>query len=286
MPISQAQGSSLGLENARWVKVPGTMNPQPKTDLKTPVVERKDPSKSPLSKEQKAVEDRAKTQISRAFASLRGRGRKRKGKARRNFGGKRILGELPELPPELNTSVTTHHVFRFYVGTAQSGSAITWANIAGITGVTGTVTNTTAVGFCSSWRIRSVTVWPPLASAGARSEIQWYTPATGLPTKDESKMESLPTGITTTAPVRYTPPPTSFLSEWLTAASVGSVSAVMMYLWLPAGAIMDVSISWTQNNNFGSASHTLATVAVGSYYYLGLDGATGQVVPVGLPTTI
>jgi hypothetical protein len=58
-------------------------------------------------------------------------------------------------------------------------------------------------------------------------------------------------------------------------------------LTCPDGSIIDVSISWTLANNIGATSITGITTAVlGSVYYLGLDGTSGNVVPVGVPTTI
>jgi hypothetical protein len=193
---------------------------------------------------------------------------------------------IPRLPPTLPSSITSHHVFRFSVTSTQSGTAITWGNLAGITGVIGTVTNTTAVAFCSSMRIKHITIYPAVnASAVGRQEIYFTAPAAGVYNKDESKIDALPVGVTQTGPVRFTPPRDSEVGEWFTAGSVGAVGNTIFTVYATAGSIIDVSMSWTHSNNAGSASIALTTVVLGTYYYLVLDGAAGTMPPMGLPTT-
>jgi hypothetical protein len=215
------------------------------------------------------------------MVNSRARGKGRKGRRNR----KKVV---PELPPPFYSSVTSHHVFHFSVTAAANGTAITWANIAGATGVIGTVTNSTAVGLCSSFKINRVIIYPAVnASAAGRQEVIFQVPTSGAYTKDESKARALPVGVTNSGPIVFVPPKESVVGDWCTAGSVGAVGNTILTMYCTAGSIVALDLSWTQSNNAGSASITgLTTVAVGTYYYLGLDGSAGNFPPIALPTTV
>jgi hypothetical protein len=53
------------------------------------------------------------------------------------------------------------------------------------------------------------------------------------------------------------------------------------------GAVIDLAVEFTLGNQFGvSAIAGIATVAVGTIYYLALDGpSNNHLAPIGVPTT-
>lgn len=205
----------------------------------------------------------------------------RKGKRAK---GKRHRGVVPSLPPQIGCVVTCSHRFRFQNSSTQTTTGITFGNLAGALGCVGTVTNSTVVALASSIKIRRVTIWPAEAAPDSRCEIVWNIFA-GMPTKDESKLELLPYGMTTTGPVISTPPKGD-ARGWLTATSVGGTSAVIFTLYMQQGSILDLDVSWTLSNNIGGVSISgLTTVVLGTVYYLALDGHTNTIAPQGVPTT-
>jgi hypothetical protein len=221
---------------------------------------------------------------------LRGISRGRRGRMGVRKGGNKggaKRGLVARLPPNLKTVVTCHHIFRFGCTATKSEYTVSWGNLVGALGVVGTVTNSTVVALASSIRLHSLHIWNGISATNAlRSEVVWATPSGGVFTKDDSTMESVPTGVTQDTVAVFRPPRNSVWSDWFSAGTVGSASSVIFTITVPVGSIIDMSVSWTMANNIGATSISgLTTVTLGSVYWLALDGTTAQMPPLGVPTT-
>lgn len=189
---------------------------------------------------------------------------------------------LPSLPPQISAVVTVSHRYRFQASAAASAVAVTVGTLVGACGGIGTVSNSTIACWASSVRVRQVTIWPGTPSNNPNTtEIIWGQVGTSY-TKDESKLATIPTGVTVDRPVSERPPKDSLASFWLSAATSGTV----MTITCGPGSVVDVDLTFTLANNFASVNITgLAAVLVNVVYYLRLDGVGGKFVPLGLPTT-
>jgi len=97
---------------------------------------------------------------------------------------------------------------------------------------------------------------------------------------DETRVQTLPEGVTVTRAVSFVPPPKSLASFWLsTAANVFGIRA-------PVGSVIDILVGFRLSNVFGAGPIVVASATAGNVYYLALDGASALTYsPVGLPTT-
>jgi len=190
---------------------------------------------------------------------------------------------LPSLPPPINTVVMVSHTFRF-TNSSTVTSQISIGDLIGICGVQGTVVNTTVASIASTFRVRKVCVWPGLpftAGSETNAEIIWA----GLSgtVKDESIDRSIPGGVTVDRPFESVPPKNSLASFWQDGSSA---STVLFSLTAFQGSVVDVHMSYTLRNNQGGQTFTVATAALGSLYFLYLDGSTSHKwTPVGIPAT-
>jgi len=192
------------------------------------------------------------------------------------------------LPPVLNAVITCKHTFRFVVATGFTAlQNITGGNLAGAIGGYVTVANSTLSRVASSIRVHRITIWPASQGVGIvplTPEIVWFAPITVME-KDESKERMIPAGISVVAPLNETPPANTLCADWF-AVSSGNTQPMFGLLNLAAGAVIDVSMSWTVTNNLTGATSAVATGILGTYYYLYLDGSSShQIQPVGKPTT-
>jgi hypothetical protein len=202
--------------------------------------------------------------------------------------GKKKGGALSSLPPTLESVISATHTFRFSCQTAISNTVqnITVGNLAGAIGGIGSVVNTSVQCMASSLRVHRVTIWPPLETTNpnAAPELLWFSPITAME-KDESKNTLVPTGITVTKSITATPPKNSITGDW-TACSSNSSQTMFGLINIAAGAVSDVQLSWTISNNYVGFTASASTAAVGSQYYLYLDGSTShKLQPVGKPST-
>jgi len=188
------------------------------------------------------------------------------------------------LPPILNVTPTLGHTFRFTNSANQVGVAITGAQLQGALGTIGTATNSTVRPWASSVRIHRITIWP---SAGSNPPIapgvEWGAISGAL--KDEGKYTGLPYGITQEKAIVSKPPKKSLCADWLSLTAMNVTT--LFYVTAPAGSILDISVSFTLAAAFvSSASISTATAAIGTIYYLSLDGNSSHIwSPLGLPTT-
>jgi len=148
-------------------------------------------------------------------------------------------------------------------------------------GVVGTVNNSTVVSVCTSFRIRSLKLWPPQNAGADAGFISWNDGNAFV--KDDEKISSVPDGVTVTRPLVMRPPRLSTSAFW---QSTG-VTTQMMTATPVAGSLIDLDVEYTMANAVAqTVTAGLASVAVGTLYYLSLDGfASNKIVPVGLLST-
>jgi len=139
-------------------------------------------------------------------------------------------------------------------------------------------------------RIKSITMYVPGAAAGSNPTncyVEWFSLAGTNLFKDDVKDSVLPSGITVTRPLRFMPTPQSLAGMWFNTNASGNLFNIEG----PDGCVIDVAVEYTIGVAQSSVSvlqqATVATAAVGSIYYLALDGpSSNKLTPaVGYPTT-
>jgi hypothetical protein len=181
-----------------------------------------------------------------------------------------------DLPPQLSCVPMINHTFRF-VSNSANLTTVDVGSIMGMLGVIGT-TATTVTTVASSFRLKSLKVWPP---AGNNAFIEWNS-AEGY-VRDEIKDSSVPSGITVTKSLSFYPPKKSLLSNWVCDQIPGTH---IFNIYAPSGSIIDVKVVYTLSGAIAPETIGVTSAAVNSFYYLALDGPTNhRYVPVALPTT-
>jgi len=187
------------------------------------------------------------------------------------------------LPPQLETVITIGKVFRFKSSGAFSGN-ITGAMLAGALGGCCTVTNSVVTCWASTARIHSITVWPSVSITAPNPEIIWYTPVSNVE-KDESKIRTIPSGVTVDRALKSLPPRNSLLQDWLNLGTVSSTALFRMN-GVPAASVIDVSISFTMSNNLNGQDLGVVVGVLKTFYWLPLDGpSSNTLIAQGVPTT-
>jgi hypothetical protein len=180
-----------------------------------------------------------------------------------------------DLPSSLQVVPTLKHTFRF-LSTSNNIGSVTVGTLLAAAGTIGTTVIQTT-NWNASVRLHSIKVWPP---AGSSCFVEWVT--TGGYARDEIKDSSLPTGVTVTKSLTFTPPKLSFAALW--QANVGNT---LFKMYAPTGSIIDVHVSLNNVGSFATNNNVVASAVLGSIYYLYLDGSsTHYFQPVALPTTI
>lgn len=201
------------------------------------------------------------------------------------LGGKRMgLSQVPRLPPNLDLNGSQIHYGRYRFNAASTVSTLAiydWSLLGSIGGI-GTVINNQVSSIASSVRLRRITCWP---AAGGECAIYWFgAPGDLFGQPDVAKDESLPTGITVTAPVSSRPPNGSVASMWHTPTT-GSAHQ-LLELSLTAGSIIDVEVDYTLCNTHNPIDFSVATATVANFYYLYLDGSVShKLTPLGRVST-
>jgi len=184
------------------------------------------------------------------------------------------------LPPTLETSVESNHVYRF-LSTSGSAKVVSFGTMLGAMGGICTVANTTIKSFHSSMKIMRVTVWSAASSSTEEGVQLFWESGTSSQIPDEAKISSIPQGVTVTKALVFVPPEKSLAADWLSAA------ANLFSIQSPVGSIVDVHVVGRLSNVFASVASTVGTATLGSTYYLSLDGgSSGTYVAQGLPTTV
>jgi hypothetical protein len=197
----------------------------------------------------------------------------------KSFRGKQ--GSGGSLPPVIDTTARVSHVLRFAFNTAVT-KTITPQMIAGACGGVCTVVNSTFVFWASAIRVKRVTIWPSLVGSTSNSaDVAWSTDGTNF-AKDEFKIATLPIGVTNDKPVSSVPPTGTTAKFWQASTSTASLFAVTA----PAASVIDVSVEYTLSNALLSGTLGIATGALGTVYYLALDGPGSNTIrALGVPTT-
>jgi hypothetical protein len=191
--------------------------------------------------------------------------------------GKR--SSAPSLPPPVDLVPKVRGVFRF-INTSASTITVTSDTILGSLGNIATVANTTVKGWASCFKLHRVTVWP---AAGGTASLSWIGSAqSDGRERDVIRDRSIPTGITDTGAVSFSPPSDSLAKLWFDAG----LGLQVFLISCTVGSVVDVHIDYCLSGAIASGTHSVSTAVLGNIYYLALDGPSGNVyVPVGLPTT-
>jgi len=201
--------------------------------------------------------------------------------ASRGKGKRSMAGGTMDIPPPRHLTCNIHHVYRFRC-TASGTYAVTIANFVGSLGVMGTVVNSTAVTLASSFKLRSIKMWPPSNAGSDFGYLEWASAWTTLQ-RDEQVLASLPDGITVPTSLTFRPGKGSIAAMWTS----NNANSAYFNLNAVTGAIIDVDVDWTITNALASQSIAgFAAIALGSIYYLALDGrASNKLLPIGLAST-
>lgn len=189
------------------------------------------------------------------------------------------------LPPILQTTVRTNHTFRFRVNSTCNLTPIGLGGVIGAMGVVGK-TATSVVAIHTAARLKSIKVWLPALSSANTFFIDWVGTVIAGITPDMSQETSVPDGVTITGCITCKPPKGSLAREWLNAGTLSSLAQALFTINSPVGAIIDLHVEGCISNTVATQTITVATAAVGTFYYLALDGpSSNKVIPQGLLTT-
>jgi len=157
--------------------------------------------------------------------------------------------------------------------------------IAGTLGGICTVVNSTLTTWASSARIHKVTVWPGLSSTVVASpEVIWFSPVTSVE-KDESKVRTIPEGVSVERPVSSSPPKGTLCSGWLNLGVINTTPLFRVNNYT-AKSVIDVSVTYTLSNNIACVDLGITVGVLKAIYYLALDGpGTNILQPAGVPST-
>jgi len=187
------------------------------------------------------------------------------------------------LPPMLDTSVETRHTFRFRISTAVSSVGVGLGGVLGAMGVVGKVANTSVANIHSCARLIGFRVWLPAVVGSDGFLLDWFGDAGYVP--DSAVDSIIPDGITSTGCMAFSPPKNSLASFWLNSQNI-VLGTSLFSISGPVGTIIDMRVAGRLSNNVGTSTISVATAAVGTMYYLALDGpGSNKIQPVGLPST-
>jgi hypothetical protein len=194
------------------------------------------------------------------------------------------LASAVKLPPVLEATPRLSHVYRF-AASANSSLTITMANLLGAFGGVCTVANSKVQPWASSFRIRSLTIWPAYAASGNYTFVDWVSAGSSGYVPDTASMINIPDGITVTTALRFKPPRGSLAGHWLNPVTISS-SAVVFGCTVKIGSVLDLDVEYTLSNISEAGNITVTAGTLGLVYYLALDGpSSNKLVPQGLPTT-
>jgi hypothetical protein len=193
----------------------------------------------------------------------------------------------PLKPGQFSAYLPYTHTYRFDSGPTVNNVAesITALNLLGAAGVFTSTTNTTVETWYSQVKVLNVRVWSPCIqsySSGTgvgqgNCSIIWAGSENdpGMQISDTTNNVSVPAFISTK------PPAGSSAAFWNSSAAGG-----LFYLTATPGSIVEVTLSLSQQGGSSGASINVGTAALGSSYFLALDGpGSNKFAPVGLITT-
>jgi hypothetical protein len=181
------------------------------------------------------------------------------------------------LPPTLEVVPLVQQKFRF-IASASTASVVNIGQLIGIMGNLSTST-TSLSSIMGSVKLHSVTVWPPGGTtANNIAAILWNSGQSGQ-MEDKENDGSVPTGITVTKALTFTPPPGTLAGFWINSADS---AANLFTVICETGSIIDVRVSGRFSNTFPPVVSTVAGATVGKVYFQPLDGASGKLIPTSL----
>jgi hypothetical protein len=181
------------------------------------------------------------------------------------------------VPPKIDLTPVYSRWIR-YQSTSATAESVTIANVAGaIGGLSPSVVSVNP--FCSSCRITRIRAWP---AAGGFFVLNWAMEAGGF-VKDDLADLTIPTGLTVSGCLQFSPPPLSLASFWRNKTN----SDTLLTLQSTVGTVVDVQFQYTLPGAFANfANQVVASAVIGTVYYLALDGpSTNNYRPVALSTT-
>jgi len=188
-------------------------------------------------------------------------------------------------PPTFSSSKVISSRYRFEANAAQSGTVIGVEDVAELL-VMATAANA-AYRICSGTRIRSISMWGPMASdlKPVTLELEYSaSPGSGAgPGAPSTRVTATSMGSMKAASLRYAPPVGSLASLWLDQ----SISGSLFKLSCPANTIIDILLDQQVLNDTSPAAvgAAVAGATVGQVYVRALDSnGSVQLIPVGYPT--
>jgi hypothetical protein len=185
-------------------------------------------------------------------------------------------------PPQIRSNIIYNHTFRF-AATAGATAQVTVLDALGAAGGICFVVNSQLALFAQSVKINSVSIWSPPPSQGAVStcSVEWASTAAQSIGYGNQETSDTSNSVASPAVVFTRPPRNSLASFWQSAAST-----VLFTCVTPAGSIVDFSASFILCDVNTPEDQGVAVAALGSIYYLALDGpTTNNLVPVSMVTT-
>lgn len=151
----------------------------------------------------------------------------------------------------------------------------------------GKVVNTTVTSCYAGIRLRSVTIYTAgFVDASHNTKLNYSNSSIIWLSENAPDVEYSITGNPDHPGCLRTHPPPGSLADFWTPYN-GSTASNLFTLSLNENDIVEVSFEWVPANGVETFSdNTLTTVAVGSFYYLALDGhSSNKIAPVSNPTT-
>lgn len=187
------------------------------------------------------------------------------------------------LPPEIFSFPPYRMSVRYYVSSAVSDAALTFADLRNSLLVVGRVSNTSFTPVFSSVKLRKITIWnaPNLGSC----ELAWLA-------SDISRVPDLvantatPSGSVTTRKQVFAPAKGSIAQDWMLSTLTGTTQ--VFRISIPQGSIMDIDVEVTLPTGHiteSAVNSVSGSVTVGAFYRLYLDRSTGNgyIRPIGFP---
>lgn len=188
-----------------------------------------------------------------------------------------------DLPPPYNATVTIRKQrFRFRATASAGGTTISTVSLAALCGGQSGGANILYT-FASSFRLRSITCWPPSTTSDTIN-LTW-SPSFTTQIKDSVMSTTIPDGITVTRAAHFVPPKNSLLSDWMVAGAAGVTSGVTIanIVSMPEGTIVDVIMDYTLAGGLPAFEVTVAGGTLSNTYYAPLD-VMSKLLNVDLPS--
>lgn len=182
-----------------------------------------------------------------------------------------LRDQVPDSPPQFDSTLTTGHRFRFVAGSAASQQNITRGNLLNLMFVA-----TSAVAgarIYTAVRLRRISVWSPIVAT--------FTPQTiALEWRGQyasSKIRSDTSQGLQAAKLSSKPPKLSSTGMWTESGQ--DEAEVLAILTAPTGSVVDVDLTlkFVDIESFTTTGETYVGETLGTVYYNYLDGYTTKV---------